>query len=227
MANILVVEDEANLSRFIELELIHEGYTVTVINDGAEAYNIATEKRFDLILLDLMLPGMNGLEFCRRIRSRSMVPIIMISAKDDLMDKVSGLDTGANDYITKPFAIEELLARVRSLLRSSKAASRQMASNELTINGLTVNSATYQASYNDNYISLTKKEFLLLRHMMENKNIVLSRERLVKEVWKENVHDDSNVVDVFIRYLRNKLRATGCPDMITTVRGIGYVIRED
>lgn len=228
MSNILIIEDEVNLSRFMELELTHEGHTVTVCHDGLEAYNMVNEKKFDLILLDLMLPGMNGLEFCRRVRGRSCeVPIIMVSAKDDVMDKVSGLDTGANDYICKPFAIEELLARVRALLRDAYAKSHKPSPNEITIHNLTINSTTYQATYKDNYVNLTKKEFLLLRHLMVNKNIVHSREQLLKDVWKDNVPEESNVVDVFIRYIRNKIKEMGCPDIITTVRGIGYVVRED
>lgn len=226
MNQILIVEDEVYLSRFIEMELQHEGYTVTIANDGQDGYNKALENDFDLILLDIMLPGMNGLEFCRKLRQRSETPIIMLTAKDEIMDKVTGLDIGANDYITKPFAIEEVLARIRAVIRSGKNKEQDQQT-ELSIQDLRLNPTTFQVYRGNREIKLTKKEFLLLKTLMENKNVVMTREKLLRDVWNESFHEDSNVVDVFIRYLRNKIEEKGSTKMISTIRGVGYVIRED
>jgi len=225
MNKILVVEDEVYLSRFIELELEHEGYEVTVSNDGLQGYNNALENNYDLLLLDIMLPGMNGQEICRKIRQKSDTPIIMLTAKDEIMDKVTGLDIGANDYITKPFAIEEVLARVRAAIRSQGAKNRKI-ENEIILDDIKLNPITFQVFRGSKEISLTKKEFLLLKVLMENTNVVMTREKLLKDVWNEAYHEDSNVVDVFIRYLRNKIEEKGAPKLITTVRGVGYVIRK-
>lgn len=227
MFTILVVEDEIYLSRFLELELQHEGYEVTVANDGLVGYTLAKEKKFDLILLDLMLPSMNGLEICQKLRETSDLPIIILTAKEDINDKVTGLDLGANDYITKPFAIEELLARIRATLRDQKKIKNQQNKKELKVCGITLNPNTFQVFLKDQKVSLTKKEFLLLQTLMENKNIALSREQLGEQIWKDKYKGESNIVDVFIRYIRNKLEAAGGKDIITTIRGIGYVIRED
>lgn len=227
MLKILIIEDEIYISRFLELELKHEGFEVTVANDGLEGYTKAKEGQFDLILLDIMLPTMNGMEICQKIRETSEVPIIMVTAKEDITDKVAGLDLGADDYITKPFAIEELLARIRATLRHKKSAKSQPAAKEIKVQNLTLNPISFEVLLNNQKITLTKKEFLLLKTLMENKNIVLSREQLGELIWKEKYSGDSNVVDVFIRYLRNKLEVAGGKKIITTIRGIGYVIRED
>ncbi len=227
MASILVVEDEANLSRFIELELQHEGYSVTIANDGTNGYELAQKNHYDLILLDVMLPGKNGFEFCTDLRKTSNIPIIMLTARDEMADKIAGLDYGANDYITKPFAIEELLARIRSTLRSSQTKTSRTTSQIISVNGLSLDPVSFLAKNGDQVINLTKKEFLLLKSLMQNKNNVQSREQLLKAISSDNQHDDSNIIDVFIRYLRNKLESNGLPKFITTVRGIGYVVREN
>lgn len=226
MSSLLIVEDEVYLSRFIELELTHAGYRVTVANDGAEGFRLAQETPFDLILLDLMLPGMNGFDFCKAFRAFSQTPIIMLTAKDEISDKIDGLDLGANDYITKPFAIEEVLARIRSCLRTvSRPPAREPAL--LTVNGLTLDPVSFTVQKDGSLIELTKKEFLILQMLMEHKNQVQTRKQLLKTVWNEEQGGDSNLVDVFISYLRNKLTEHGLPKFITTIRGLGYVIRED
>ena len=226
MSKILIIEDEVYLSRFIELELQHEGYEVNVANDGLQGYNMALEVPYDLIILDLMLPGMNGHEVCRKLRQKSEVPIIMLTAKDEIMDKVTGLDIGANDYITKPFAIEEVLARVRASIRS-QGVKESAADSELLVRNIRLNSQTFQVFKGEKEVKLTKKEFLLLKVLMQNLNFVMTREKLLKDVWNEAYHEDSNVVDVFIRYIRNKIEDIDSPKLISTVRGVGYVIRED
>lgn len=225
MQSILVVEDEIYLSRFIELELQHEGYNVTVANDGLEGYNLAIKNNYNLILLDLMLPSMNGLDFCRKFREKFQTPIIMLTAKEEILDKVTGLDLGANDYMTKPFSIEEVLARIRVCLRNT-ATPQKEESKEVIVNELSLNPATFLVYKGDEQIIFTKKEFLLLQVLMENKNEVQTREKLLQAVWNETQHEDSNVVDVFVRYVRNKLSEKGLSKFITTIRGIGYVVRE-
>lgn len=227
MARILIVEDEVNLARFEELELHHEGYDVVVCNEGLEGYKVASEEKFDLILLDLMLPGLNGLEICRKLRqSGNFVPIIMVSAKGETMDKVTGLDVGANDYIAKPYAIEELLARIRATIRNSEAQ-RSNKNKSITVCGLTLDPVTFTLTKNNKKIVLTKKEFMLLQLLMERKNVVTSRSEIFETIWGDQSDTESNVVDVFIRYLRAKIEDPDGPRIITTIRGIGYVIREE
>ncbi|WP_335870793.1 response regulator transcription factor [Bacillus sp. 2205SS5-2] len=221
--NILIVEDEKNLSRFLELELKHEGYDVKVVADGREAITVAIVEEWDLILLDVMLPSLNGIEVCRRVRKSKSTPIIMITARDGVMDRVSGLDSGADDYIVKPFAIEELLARIRAVDR--RTASRLGLSTKLTVKDLSLEKEARILIRRNKEIDLTKREFELLLTFMENINIVLTREQLLDKVWGFDSEVETNVVDVYVRYVRNKLQHENNEHYIETVRGIGYVMR--
>ena len=224
MSKILIVEDEAQLARFIELELIHEGNTVDKAGDGRSGLDMALSNDYDLILLDVMLPGINGFEVLRRIRVKKETPVILVTARDAVMDKVSGLDAGADDYITKPFAIEELLARIRVALKrkgASAAVSRQ-----LTVGKVTMDQDRHEVCVDGNPVELTNYEFELLRILMENCNIVLDRERLINEIWGYDYDGETNVVDVYIRHLRTKIDDKYGIKLIRTVRGVGYVIKE-
>lgn len=225
MAKILVVEDELKIARFLELELKHEGYEVLIAGEGRQGLKMALNENVDLVILDIMLPGLNGIEVCRRIRQESQVPIIMLTAKDDVSDKVAGLDTGADDYMTKPFAIEELLARIRVALNRKKYQKEPKLEN-LVIGDLKLNLASRSAFYKDEELVLTKKEYELLEYMMKNKNIVLSREQLLNNVWDYEYFGDTNVVDVYIRYLRQKIDEKYGIQLISTVRGVGYIIKD-
>ena len=224
MERILIVEDEEKLARFLELELKHEGYAVEKALDGRTGLMLATEGKFDLILLDVMLPQLSGLELLRRLRRDSQVPVIILTARDAVMDKVTGLDMGANDYITKPFDIEELLARIRVALR--KTDRRQDNSDVLTSGKLSLDTARHTVHYGDEPVSLTNREFDLLRVLMLNRGIVLSREKLLEQVWDYGFMGETNVVDVYIRYLRSKLDDVYGVKLIHTVRGVGYVFRD-
>lgn len=225
MAKILIIEDEVKIARFLELELKHEGYEVIISGEGREGLFKAINENVDLVILDIMLPGLNGIEVCRRIRMESQVPIIMLTAKDDVTDKVAGLDTGADDYMTKPFAIEELLARIRVAL-NRKANQKDTKYDKLQIGDLRINSASRSAYYKDDELTLTKKEYELLEYMVRNKNIVLSREQLLNHVWDYEYFGDTNVVDVYIRYLRQKIDEKYGVHIISTVRGVGYIIKD-
>lgn len=225
VAKILIVEDEAKIARFLELELKHEGYEVLIAGDGRQGLDKALHENVDLIILDLMLPGLSGIEVCRRVRLESQVPIIMLTAKDDVTDKVSGLDTGADDYMTKPFAIEELLARIRvALNRKSKAEAQKI--EVLQIGEVKLNLTSHSAYYKEEELLLTKKEYELLEYMIKNKNMVLSREQLLNNVWDYEYFGDTNVVDVYVRYLRQKIDEKYGVHLISTVRGIGYIIKD-
>ena len=226
-AYILVVEDEEKLARFVELELKHEGYKVDKALDGRTALDMALAKDYDLILLDIMLPELSGMEVLRRLKREKETPVILLTARDAVMDKVSGLDMGANDYITKPFAIEELLARIRVTLRKNSASAADTKSAVLHCCGLTLDSNRFKVTYNGVPIELTAKEFALLQTLMQNKNIVMSRDSLLTNVWGYNYVGETNVVDVYIRYLRQKIDEKFKTKIITTVRGVGYVIKED
>lgn len=219
MTNILIVEDEQNLARFIELELTHENYTVDIENDGKAGLDKALSKPYDLYILDLMLPNINGLEICRQIRQKTTTPIIIITAKSETYDKVAGLDYGADDYIVKPFDIEELLARIRAVLR------RQPDKDVLDINGIIIDKDAFKVTVNDHQLELTKTEYDLLYVLAENRNHVMQREQILNHVWGYNSEVETNVVDVYIRYLRNKLKPFNKEKSIETVRGVGYVIR--
>jgi len=219
---ILIVEDEQKIARFIEMELNYEGYTTEKAADGHTGLELAETGRFDLILLDLMLPGMSGMEVLRRIRRSSDVPVIVLTARDSTMDKVSGLDGGADDYITKPFATEELLARIRSALRKSTPAE----SEQLSAFGVVLDPARRTVSVNGDPVSLTKREFDLLCYLIKNKGMVLSREVLLENVWGYEYEGETNAVDVFVRFLRSKIDDVYGIKLITTVRGVGYVIKD-
>lgn len=223
MKHVLVIEDELNLARFIELELKHEGYAVTLSADGEDGLDKALNNDFDCILLDLMLPALNGLEVCRRIRKSKNTPIIMITAKGETYDKVVGLDYGADDYIVKPFEIEELLARIRVMLRRGSASEKQ--SRVLSLHGISIDTSAYRVTIDDMELELTKTEYELLYLLFKNAGIVLRREQILEHVWGYDSEVETNVVDVYIRYLRNKLKPFNKHKIIETVRGVGYVVR--
>lgn len=222
--HILLVEDEAEISRFLRLELEHEGYTVDLAADGRSGLNLALESEYDAILLDVMLPGLNGIEVLRRIRRERSTPVILVTARDAVMDKVTGLDTGANDYITKPFHIEELLARLRAVTRAN--AKEATGGERVEVADLILDSAQRLVTRGGQPVELTKTQYDLLEYLMRNRNVVLSREQILNEVWGYEYLGDSNIVDVYIRYVRNKIGDTGEDKMIQTVRGVGYVMRE-
>lgn len=226
---ILVVEDEEKIARVLQLELEYEGYEVEKALDGYEALEKYRTKKWDLILLDVMLPGINGIDLLRRIRSDDqLTPIIMLTAKDSVEDKVTGLDLGANDYVTKPFEIEELLARIRAVLRlaSLKNKIEQQDEDFLQIANLKVNEKTREVIRDNNEIELTPREYDLLIYLLKNKRQVLNREQILEAVWGFDFYGDTNVVDVYIRYLRKKIDVEGQEPLIHTVRGIGYVLKE-
>ena len=200
---VILIEDEVKLARFVELELRYEGYDVTVCHDGREGLQMVTDGNYDMILLDLMLPGLTGIEICRRVRKFSNVPIIMLTAKDETMDKVAGLDSGADDYLTKPFAIEELLARMRVAFKHAHAGGAKKVI--LEVQGLEIDTDKRMVTVNGTVVDLTKKEYELLLYLVQNKNIVLSREQILNEVWGYSYIGETNVVDVYIRYLRSKI----------------------
>ena len=221
---ILLVEDEEKLARMVELELRYEGYQVDKSFDGRSGLERALSGEYDLVLLDIMLPQLSGMEVLRRLRKEGVqLPVIMLTARDSVIDKVSGLDSGADDYITKPFAIEELLARIRAALRKRTTAPEETL---LTAGPLTMNVDKHQVTVKDQPVELTKKEFDLLRHLLENKGHVLSRETLLDSVWGFDFVGETNSVDVYIRFLRSKLDEAFGVKLIHTVRGVGYVIRE-
>lgn len=221
---ILLVEDEEKLARVVELELRYEGYEVEKAFDGREGLEKALSGRFDLLLLDIMLPSMSGMEVLRRLRRESQVPVIMVTARDAVVDKVSGLDSGADDYITKPFEIEELLARIRAALR--KRPARQEGT-VLTAGPLTMDPERHEVTVRGTPVELTRREFDLLRYLLENKEKVISRESLLDNVWGFDFVGETNAVDVYIRFLRSKIDEAFGIKLIHTVRGVGYVIREE
>jgi DNA-binding response OmpR family regulator len=228
---ILIIEDEEKIARFIELELLHEGYEVVKCGDGRTGLEMAESGGFSLVLLDIMLPELNGMEVLRRLRRTSDVPVIMLTARDAVMDKVAGLDMGADDYITKPFAIEELLARIRLALRRSSNHGQENAPSApedlLRCGKLTLSESRHEVKYDGTDIDLTSREFDLLNTLLVNKNIVLSRDSLLGKVWGYDYMGETNVVDVYIRYLRSKIDEVFGINLIQTVRGVGYVIRDE
>ena len=221
---ILLVEDEEKLARVVELELRYEGYEVEKAFDGREGLEKALSGGFDLILLDIMLPSMSGMEVLRRLRRESQVPVIMVTARDTVVDKVSGLDSGADDYITKPFEIEELLARIRAALR--KRPARQEGT-VLTAGPLTMDPERHEVTVKGTAVELTRREFDLLRYLLENKEKVISRESLLDNVWGFDFAGETNAVDVYIRFLRSKIDERFGVKIIHTVRGVGYAAREE
>ncbi|QUC68022.1 response regulator transcription factor [Aristaeella hokkaidonensis] len=226
MSKILIVEDEKKIARFLELELKHEGYDVITAFDGRSGLDTALEENPDLLILDLMLPELSGIEVCRRLRHTSDVPIIMLTAKDDVSDKVMGLDMGADDYVTKPFAIEELLARIRVALKKNRMRNVQAAPEEdhiLKAGCISIDTASWQVRVKGEPVSLTKKEFDTLKYLMEHKGTAVTRDKLMNEVWGYDYFGDSNIVDVYIRYLRHKIDDQYNIKTIHTIRSVGYL----
>lgn len=217
---VLVVEDDAQISRVLKLELEHEGYAVETAADGLAGLEKAL-KEPDLVILDLMLPKLDGMEVCSRIRAKSSVPIIMLTAKDRIPDRVSGLDRGADDYLTKPFSIEELLARIRARLRE-----RHPASNILSAKDLTMDRDRHEVARAGVVVSLTAKEYALLEYLLLHRNRVHTRDELFNGVWGSDFLGDSNLIDVYVRYLRGKIDDGHEAKLIQTVRGVGYTLRD-
>lgn len=233
-AHILVVEDEEKLARFVELELLHEGYLVSKAANGRDALEMMLSEQYALVLLDIMLPGLNGLEVLRRLQKERPqgTPVILLTARDAVMDKVAGLDAGAVDYITKPFAIEELLARIRVALKlhgQMQSDSREPAREEgaLCWRSLSLHVKKHEVRYDGQEIALTNREFVLLKTLLENKDIVLSRDTLLERVCGYDYVGETNVIDVYVRFLRSKIDEVFDVKMIQTVRGVGYVIRSE
>lgn len=220
MYEVLIVEDEENIASFINMELSHEGYKTEMCNDGKEGLEKAIEKDYDMIILDLMLPTLNGLEVCRRLRKSKNTPIIMLTARDNVMDKVSGLQMGADDYIVKPFAIEELLARIETILRRVNLSNNNTST--LKFKDITVDIEARIVKCGDEVINLTTTEYELLLQLIRHENKVLTRDYLLEHVWGYDYDAETNVVDVYIRHLRSKFKND---DYIHTVRGVGYVLR--
>jgi len=226
MVKILIVEDDEKLARFVELELLHEGYEILKADNGRSGLEIAEKGEVDLVLLDIMIPQINGLEVLRRIRKTSDLPVIMLTARDAVMDKVSGLDAGADDYITKPFAIEELLARIRTALKKRTVIEKRD-TDIVSCRLLSLDKIRHKVIYDNTEIELTNREFSLLKILMENKNIVLSRDILMEKVCGYDYIGETNVIDVYIRFLRTKIDDLFKTKIITTVRGVGYVIKDE
>ena len=220
---ILLIEDEEKLARFVELELSYEGYQVDKAGDGRTGLAMLEAGEYDLLLLDIMLPELSGMEVLRRVRRSSNLPVIMLTARDSVVDKVTGLDSGADDYVTKPFAIEELLARIRTALRVRGGAAPGAV---LRLGRLTLDVAGHAAAMDGTPLDLTKKEFDLLRYMLENKGIVLTRDALLQHVWGYEYDGENSVVGVYIRFLRTKLDEAFGVHYIHTVRGVGYIMKE-
>ena len=223
---IMIVEDEKRIARFLQMELEHEGFVTESEENGRRAYERIVQEQYDLVLLDIMLPDMDGLEVCRRVREIRDVPIIMLTAKDDVEDKVNGLDIGADDYLTKPFAIQELFARVRAALRVHKAnEDGNRDERVLAVKELVLYPGRYEVRVKGELVELTKKEYSLLEYMLRNKPNVLTRDQILQEVWGYDYVGDTNVVDVYIRYLRAKIDERFDDKYIYTVRGVGYAVK--
>lgn len=221
--SILIVEDDTGISRFLTLELEHEGYKTTQCADGQKALELATQTDYDLIILDLMLPTLNGIEVLRRLREVKSTPVIILTARDQIMDKVEGLDLGANDYMTKPFAIEELLARIRANIRKPITGRSILSCGRLKIDC----DSRRAVVDNKHELELTKKEFDLLLYLTQNKGKVLTREQIVETVWGFEYFGNTNLVDVYIRYLRSKIEDIHNIKLIKTIRGKGYMLKAE
>ncbi|PZU97429.1 MAG: DNA-binding response regulator [Pseudanabaena sp.] len=219
---ILLVEDDIKLAQFIEMELTSEGYQVNIAHDGLDGLTQARQNFPDLIVLDWMIPSLSGVEICRRLRATgSKVPIILVTARDEISDRVAGLDFGADDYVIKPFSIEELLARIRSNLRRTQDDNRDI----LEFDNLSLNHRTREIFRDGRAIELTVREFELLEYLMTHPQQVMTRNQILEKVWGYDFGGDSNVIEVYVRTLRQKLEANGSSRIIQTVRGIGYVLR--
>ncbi|MRG87334.1 response regulator transcription factor [Salinibacillus xinjiangensis] len=223
MTNILIVEDEKKLARVLQLELEYEGYQAACLYNGKDAVESIVNDSWDLVLLDIQLPELSGFEVLRRVRKEGAnVPVLLLTARDEVHDKVSGLDLGANDYITKPFQIEELLARIRAHLRQQPKQKQEM----MKIGDLVVNLQTREVQRGNHFIELTPREFDLLVFLLKNENQVLTRDQIIEQVWGYDYLGETNVVDVYIRYLRRKIDKPYDQAYIQTIRGVGYSIRE-
>jgi len=220
---VLVIEDEDRIRQFLQRGLAYESYRVDVAADGATGLALARENPPDIVILDWMLPGMDGLEVCRRLRAAGPVPILMLTAKDAVGDRVSGLDAGADDYLVKPFAFDELLARMRALLRRAAPSSPEV----LKFSDLTLDTGTRQAFRAERAIELTAKEYELLELFMRHPRQVMTREVIFDRVWGYDFGGESNIIEVYVRYLRQKTEAASEPRLVHTVRGVGYVLREE
>jgi DNA-binding response OmpR family regulator len=221
-AHILLVEDEAKLARFVELELSYEGYRVSVTHDGLSGLTVVRDEHPDLVVLDWMIPGLSGLEICRRLRATGdKVPIILLTAKDGVSDRVAGLDAGADDYVVKPFSVEELLARVRAHLRRTQEEDPDV----WQFADLSLHRRTREVHRGERLIELTAKEFDLLEYLLAHPRQVITRDRILEQVWGYDFMGDSNIIEVYIRYLRLKLEANNEKRLIQTVRSVGYVLR--
>ncbi|MGE5631299.1 MAG: response regulator transcription factor [Caulobacteraceae bacterium] len=222
--DILIIEDDKAITRILELEFKHEGYTYDIAMDGKAGLEKFQNGQYAIVLLDLMLPEISGMEVCRKIRKVSNVPIIMLTARRDITDKVIGLDLGADDYVTKPFEMEELLARIRAGIRRGNASMGEPKLLELA--DLSINLLTREVIKRGDPIDLTKTEYDLLEYLLTNKGLVLTREQIIEHVWGYDFVGDSNVLDVYIRYLRNKIDYPYETKLIHTVRGVGYTLKE-
>lgn len=222
--DILIIEDDKSIVRVLELEFKHEGYEYDIALNGREGLEKFQQGHYDIVLLDLMLPEISGLEICRKIRRVSSIPIIMLTARRDITDKVIGLDIGADDYITKPFEMEELLARIRAGLRRGQVKTNEQ--KLLKLADLSLNVMTREVTKQEDSIELTKTEYDLLEYLLSNKGIVLLRDQLIEHVWGYDFVGDSNILDVYIRYLRNKIDYPYHSKLIHTVRGVGYTLKE-
>ena len=220
---ILVADDDEAIASSVRRALAYEGYDVTVVHDGAAALTASRTMPFDLAVLDVMMPEVDGVEVCRRIRDADDTPVLMLTAKDAVADRVLGLDAGADDYLVKPFAYEELLARVRSILRRREPGGREV----LAFADLVLDVDALEARRGDRRADLTALEFRLLEYFVRNPRVVLSRSRILERVWGLDVDTTSNIVDVYVGYLRSKLEEAGEARLIHTVRGAGYVLRSD
>lgn len=221
MKSILIVEDEVNISDFIKLELEYEGYNVCVKSDGREGLQEALRVHYDLIILDIMLPSMNGFEICRRLKKEKSTPVIMLSAKDSVIDKVNGLQIGADDYVAKPFAIEELLARIEVVMRRQDNFNSYL----VKFKDILIDRNSRTVKKNNEEISLTNKEYELLMLLIDNKDKVVTRDEILQKIWGYNFDPETNVTDVYIRYLRTKLNPSNKEEYIQTVRSMGYIMR--
>ncbi len=220
---ILVIEDEVQIARFIERGLIFENYRPVVAHDGHSGLAAARDEPPDLVILDWMLPGMDGLEVCKRLRMAGDVPVLMLTARDDVSDRVRGLDAGADDYLVKPFSFQELLARIRALFRRNAPASRP---DVLRFADLSLDTGTRRAQRGERMIDLTAKEYELLELFLRNPRQVLTRDVIFDRVWDYDFGGASNIIEVYVRYLRQKSEIAGEMRLIHTVRGVGYVLRE-
>ena len=222
---ILIVEDERQIARFLQIDLEKEGFQTAIEKNGKRAYERIIQEKYDLVLLDVMLPEMDGMEVCRRVRELSDIPIIMLTARDEIKDKVEGLNLGADDYVTKPFSADEVLARIRRILKRRNEEPRKD-ENRLIVGNVILYPDRYEVQVKGEVVELTHKEFELLQYLVENKPNVLSRDQILQRVWGYDFMGNTNVVDVYISYLRTKIEDKYNEKHIYTVRGVGYVVRD-